>query len=344
MIGNNRSPNNGGGKARNQANKSFENLRPPKHVRQQNLLELQHPTKSFNTKKGKNAGSTLSTSPKRRDGSNSAGNNYSKKHSKKTGGGCSSGFGETIISITNNGPSGKKGGSSQHQSRSDLHLFIEAFEKDYMSAQANGAPVATPKQILRKVEEQMRAFGLDPKSGNNQATAQALALKFAAQHSGSATTDQVQTSSGGDEGKRRKKSLPPKLKLLGLTQTYHHDAAAALFPVATSNQNVTPSNLSSNGSGAGVYPFGMARSQMNIANSSNGKKQKGVTVTADGASWQQYTTRNRSSGSTTRNNGGRKKSQRDRSAESRNSRGRTKSGQLSTGRGASSGSGGRQPH
>ncbi len=40
---------------------------------------------------------------------------------------------------------------------------------------------ATPKQILRKVEDQMRAFGLDPKSGSNQATAQAIALKLSAQ-------------------------------------------------------------------------------------------------------------------------------------------------------------------
>ena len=156
--------------AKHTANKSFENLRPPKHLRQQGLLELQHPTKSFQTKKGgKNAGSTLSTSPKRasaRDGSNSAGNNYSRKAainhgSKKVGADGQGG----------SGAPGKKGGSI-----SDLHLFIKAFEKDF-SAQKGPA---TPKQILRKVEDQMRAYGLDPKSGNNQATAQALALKYAA--------------------------------------------------------------------------------------------------------------------------------------------------------------------
>lgn len=74
---------------------------------------------------------------------------------------------------------------------------------------------ATPKQILRKVEDQMRAFGLDPKSGSNQATAQALALKFAQSEQAAAAAQQP--GSQQSQEKKRKKSLPPKLKLLGLT-------------------------------------------------------------------------------------------------------------------------------
>ena len=50
--------------------------------------------------------------------------------------------------------------------------------------------------------------------------------------------------------------MPPKLKLLGLNQVFasgntsggvHDPNSAALYQ--TSNQNITPSNLSSNGSG-----------------------------------------------------------------------------------------------
>ena len=57
-----------------------------------------------------------------------------------------------------------------------MHLFIKTIEKDLSEKFRNMKDLsskgpATPKQILRKVEDQMRAFGLDPKSGSNQATA-----------------------------------------------------------------------------------------------------------------------------------------------------------------------------
>lgn len=63
---------------------------------------------------------------------------------------------------------------------SDLHQFIEMMEIDLTEQYRNQVVYdqATPSQIRRQVEDQMRLFGLDPKSGNNQAAAQALALKF----------------------------------------------------------------------------------------------------------------------------------------------------------------------
>ena len=107
--------------------------------------------------------------------------------------------------------------------------------------------------------------------------------------------------------------------------------SAILFP--SSGQDVTPSNLSSNGSGS--RPF-MTKSHINIHGHqqfSGGSSKKHYSYIGDGAERYQ-----RSSGS----RGRRKRSGgRDRSAGSRTSRHRTKSGQLSTGRGASSGSGGR---
>ena len=56
-------------------------------------------------------------------------------------------------------------------------MFIKTIEKDLSEKFKNMADMttskspATPNQILRKVEDQMRLFGLDPKSGTNQATA-----------------------------------------------------------------------------------------------------------------------------------------------------------------------------
>ena len=146
LIGINRSPHNSK-PTKHVTNKSFENLRPPKHLRQQGLLELQNPTKSFQTKtkSGKNAGSTLSTSPKRaRDGSNSAGNNYSRKVSnhaygskKGADGQGGTAAGGPMLMMPNNKSSGKKGASSSSNNAagaiSDLHLFIKTFEKEFSS-------------------------------------------------------------------------------------------------------------------------------------------------------------------------------------------------------------------
>ena len=56
-------------------------------------------------------------------------------------------------------------------------------EIDLNEQYRSGAPydpltAPTLGSIRHQVEDQMRLFGLDPKSGNNQAAAQALALKF----------------------------------------------------------------------------------------------------------------------------------------------------------------------
>jgi hypothetical protein len=68
-------------------------------------------------------------------------------------------------------------------------LFIKTIEKDLAEQFRVGGVheinPATPNQIRRQVEDQMRLFGLDPKSGNNKAAAQALALKFAQTDQGS---------------------------------------------------------------------------------------------------------------------------------------------------------------
>lgn len=128
--------------------------------------------------------------------------------------------------------------------------------------------------------------------------------------------------------------MPPKLKLLGLNQIFGNPSGhgqiydsnnAALY--STSNQNITPSNLSSNGSNSHAF---MAKSHLNIH---GGTHLSGSIKKQEGEGYQ------RSSGSRRRKRSG---GARDRSAESRTSRRRTKSGGgLSTGRGASSGSGGR---
>ena len=110
--------------------------------------------------------------------------------------------------------------------------------------------------------------------------------------------------------------------------------SAALY--ATGNQNITPSNLSSNGSGS--HPF-MAKSHVNIhGGGSTAGTNKQYKQYGSGSSKRKQDERNRSSGSRRRKRSG---GAGDRSAESRTSRQRTKSGRLSTGRGASSGSGGR---
>lgn len=68
--------------------------------------------------------------------------------------------------------SNKKPSNQNNNNIADLHLFIKTIEKDLSEKFKNMQELgpkgpATPKQILRKVEDQMRAFGLDPKSGSN---------------------------------------------------------------------------------------------------------------------------------------------------------------------------------
>ena len=69
-------------------------------------------------------------------------------------------------------PSGgsSSAGKKVNSGISDLHLFIKTIEKD-LTEQFRGSMheinPATPNEIRRQVEDQMRLFGLDPKSGNN---------------------------------------------------------------------------------------------------------------------------------------------------------------------------------
>ena len=153
-------------------------------------LQLQNPKSTMpyqthRSNKGKN--STLSTSPKRRDGSQttagvgSSANYQRKQKSIEKGFGLGSKKGKQLhyhpqTSSDQKGLASSTGSNKKGSSISDLHLFIKTIEKDLAEKFRNMKDLsskgpATPKQILRKVEDQMRAFGLDPKSGSNQATA-----------------------------------------------------------------------------------------------------------------------------------------------------------------------------
>ena len=160
----------------------------------------------------------------------------------------------------------------------------------------------------------MRIFGFDPKSGTaTQAQAQAVLA--------AATSGENLHSSGQD--KKKKKSLPPQLKLLALNQVLQQQAQqfGGEDGIQLGNlNNVTPSNVSH-----GSFPQHLTTSQLNILNQiSPSSPEKG----------DQHA----------RKKGSRMKSHRERSAEAGNSRSRgrdpLKNGRLSSGRGASSGSAG----
>ena len=157
----------------------------------------------------------------------------------------------------------------------------------------------------------MRIFGFDPKSGT-AASAQAQAALAAA------TSGENLHQSG--EHKKKKKSLPPQLKLLALNQVLQQQAQqfSGDEGIQLGNMNnVTPSNVSH-----GSFPTQFTTSQMNILNQINpSSPEKGEH--------------------NTRKKGSRMKSHRERSAEAQNSKSRGRD-QLSSGRGASSGSAGQR--
>ena len=135
-------------------------------------LQLQNPKSTMpyqthRSNKGKN--STLSTSPKRRDGSQttagvgSSANYQRKQKSIEKGFGLGSKKGKQLhyhpqTSSDQKGLASATGSNKKGSSISDLHLFIKTIEKDLAEKFRNMKDLsskgpATPKQILRKVED-----------------------------------------------------------------------------------------------------------------------------------------------------------------------------------------------
>lgn len=120
------------------------NLVPPKKI---NIKHSQLPLE-------KTYVSTKNRSKKRNNASSSPEEHRNKKSSKLGK--------KKDKSVTHCGTTAK-----QTSNLNDLNYFIKAIEKDLiknMNTDQTGSYPVTPNSIRRRVEEQMKALGLDPKS------------------------------------------------------------------------------------------------------------------------------------------------------------------------------------